>query len=259
MAIFLKPSTLSLRRLIIFLIGLLTLMIAPAMPIQHALAYNCENPYGHCYSINQWYSPTGYYSAAKTSISISQLYSPGGSCPHINVEEWLSDAQNGHDYWVEAGLTSGNDCVGAYCPIQVCYFWEDERPGSTLIGHVMGAAQSNDYNNLATFQIANAGSGTWSVNMWAPSQHDSSSSTSNNMSPNNIQIGGEVEGTSGESAPYTSLTWNTYNTGSGYSYFTSDGNSPADQAPWSGGWGPAPSQTQGGGTAHWNVSCGCNG
>ncbi len=214
-------------------------------------SYSCSPT--HCYSINQWYSSTGYYAAAKTTMVVSHLFAQGNTCDHINAEEWLSDFQGGHDYWVEEGLTSGNDCVGGYCPIVTCYFWEDNRPGSSLIGHVMGAAQSSDWGNQATFQIASSGSGVWTVDVWAPSQHDSDQSTSNSMSPNNIEIGGEVAGTSGASAPTTYSQWNTYNTGGGSQYFNSDGTPHVQGPPWAGYWDPPPSQE--GGSARWYIGC----
>ncbi len=239
-------------------IALALLLILQENPFQRpslALAYSCTS--GHCYAVDNW---AGGVTGAATDITVRGLGAPDNGQGFITNELWVF--QYPGTYWVEEGITVGPS-QGHPCTAD-CYFWADSRPGSSYYEHWLESVPQTDYGKSTTFSISTgyAGENTWNVDLQGYNGSFTELSQNNSMSPNYIQIGGELEGSSGGyalEAHYTNNYWsNDYNT---FNYQTGPGNQgtvdgSANGAPWNeAGWANSPYPGNNGGD--WVTACGC--
>lgn len=233
--------------------------LVAAVPVAWASTYNCtSNPNtssGNCYGINIW---TGTAGGASTELVPASI-SPGTNHWWINNEEWLYDS--GGSYWVEAGVTAGPIQSGPYCS-SPCYFWADERPWPGGYNeHYFASVPSQDFGHYANVKIAVYPYDTtrWSINIQGYSGTlYSGASTSNGMSPNQIHIGMEVYGNSGQSAAKVTFSYNQWGD---YSYPTQRwtyqqvNGSSSVQSPVSASWAVSPSQDSSHTGGIWQTWC----
>jgi hypothetical protein len=199
---------------------LLALLASQAISLLNpmiARAYSCGtgSGSGHCYGINFWSMSPGIRGAG-TDILVVHLNC--SSCWSISEtgfvdnEIWLNDYNNsgcsGNVCWVEAGYWT----VSGAFSTTVNYFWADNRPGGGLNVHTLAQVPSADYSDYAEFYIwQNFGwSNKWEVDIDSPNYYYSNYSTSNSMVADDINIGQELAGTSGASAPTAYFTDNWY-------------------------------------------------
>ncbi len=211
---------------------LLTLFVASAQPalahqaLAPTLTYSCGNSgtsSPHCYG-TYWF-PRITNHGSSTTILMSKLTCNPTYCANgkgfIDDEMWLCDDTTGHscDYWVEGGYwtnyaATGND-----------YFWADKRPGSGLIVHDLGGVPADDFGGYTTLDITTDGPDTWQIQFYTYTQGDPSGySTGNTMTANRPQIGQELAGTSGASAPNVLFEDNGYETTANHFVYQTNGS-----------------------------------
>lgn len=220
-------------------------------------SYNCNGnglDTQHCYGTNTWH---GSVNGSYTDVNVVSLAGGDGG---IDNEMWLVDTTHtcyvdpgnqGQTYcWVEGGyVRRGNESE--------IWFWADDRlcSGCYYIEHDSGQLLSGDYGSGAAITIVkNASAGKWDVTIYGNSSRYTGQSTSNNMTPNYIQIGQELYGTNSANAPtasYEQNSWDATN-GTGWHYQTNNGNfnglnsGAPYNPPWS-GWRTQPSSSSTGG------------
>ena len=220
--------------------------------------YSCgDNSSNHCYAFYQWH---GGVNGASTNINVPFLGGSPSSDGFTNWEMWVQATNCGSGLcWVEAGITT------QYCCTLGSYFWADKRPDGSYNNHYPQQVGPNDL--VETFQIYKQDNYTWNVYgyVWSCgggqngqcSPSWSGQSTSNNMSPDNIQIGKELAGTYGQQGLGSDWQFNYYrcgsswckqfglgNPGSGYS-----GSGGIKTGPLSGYWNHQPNNS--GDTGDW--------
>lgn len=229
----------------------------PAVPQKPM--YSCSV---HCYAINDW--PGGPINGSSTEISVVHL-ACNGNCQagdFVNNEMWLSDqSSSGGPYWVEVGYAVDKQDDGS-APEQ--YFWADDRPGQGYQIHYLANVPAGDYGNYTWFKIQwQTDINSYCTSRYYPYCYDITVQSSNysaspvelnnTMTPNDINIGEELSGYSGASAPtayYIDNYWiSTSNVGH---YQTANGTITQYKPPY-GGWTTYPSQSSTGGTL--NTHC----
>jgi hypothetical protein len=159
--------------------------------------YNCND---HCYGIAT--TNISGIRGVEVDMDISRISCNCYNPSFVDNEVWLE--ASGGLYWVEVGYST-------YSPTSVKYFWADFRPGSVYHEHnPSGNIPSNDYGTTGYFQIYPSGTNAWFVLVDTQNTYWYGYSTSNTMSPSEIQMGQELAGTSGESAPYAAFTQRYY-------------------------------------------------
>jgi len=242
------------RRITIALVALLALVQAPFLGTSHALAYSCDS--SHCYGVVHW---SGGVTYGGTSILVRGLGAPNSGAGFITNEMWVADSPN---YWVETGITVGPVQGHGVCTSD-CYYWADNRPGSGYNEHFLANVPQTDYGKFTGFSVSNQGGGTFHVSITGYNGAYSGDSTGNSMSPNWIQTGMELYGSSGGYALQAQYTGNVWSTGGSYNYQTNDGgNGPpggsndTSEIGWGWGGGQHPgSPNSTGGT--WYTQCSC--
>ncbi len=208
------------------------------------LDYNCgpgiptqQNP--HCYYIARWNGAPGAF----TKIFTNEIYA-GSDWPNddfVTNEMWLGDGGNS---WVEVGLEFD---AFTYSASEIM-FWADQRPGANFYAHPGNTLQSGDFGKYGSFEILQTAKNTYHIAGYGLGTSISGTSTNNSMPLNDITIGGEVDGSSGASAPkngYIDNMW--YNSGS-WDYQNNSGilsgKTGGSPNPWqsysNGGWVSSP-------------------
>lgn len=214
-----------------------------------ARAYDCSS---HCYGMNSWLGTTA---GAVTDISVVPLQCPKASCWSVNTgetafitnEAWLTDRATGGNWWVEAGYHTYAQASG----VTVDYFWADMRPLFYYALHDLGPVPQGDFGRTAEFVISSVGGcSPYTVGIASPNYYMyGQQSTDNAMTPNDIDIGQELSGYGGPSAPrayFTGSQWEDYN--GNFNYQTLDGSLYYNNPPyvgWSSGHKPSQSTTGG--------------
>jgi hypothetical protein len=229
--------------------------------------YSCGGATGgHCYGVVRVRPavPKG------VSTSLTAVAMNGGD-GHVSDEMWLVQDNNptcgGGQCWVEVGLRAGIGCGGTVAGAEV--FWADNRPNNGFFCHDLGALQPQEIGQPTflviairplspnTFDIealtctSAAGPGA------CPRRIFLSNSGNNSMAANAWNIGLEVSGSSGASAPNTSFDHNLVTDPQspiGWAFLTTDGEALVS-APVGAGWTTRPSTSSSGGS--WFTSC-CN-
>lgn len=133
-------------------------------------------------------------------------------------------------YWVEDGYWASS----SFSSYQE-YFWADHRPvdcGGCVNVHVFGPVPSDDYGYNPQFTIHYVGNNEYQVTVTSPHYAPNAYSTNNSMTPTLVQMGQELSGTSGASAPDARFSYRYYwdETGSyiaiDYSYGTTYDHPP---------------------------------
>ena len=178
-----------------------------------AAQYSCYNP--HCYGGWDWNGPTNpsYLNGSETQIYITTLMCPTNTCDgSIDNEMWLVDYACNYGRatcWVEAGYSTYlpndlNDCI-LNSNVR-CYFWAEERPDGTYAEHTPNGVRINSYDHYTKFSIVRSADydSLWNVTITPLAGTDgpfSGQSHNNTIYPHDIQIGQELFGTGGASAP----------------------------------------------------------
>jgi len=154
--------------------------------------------------------------------------------------------------------TGSNQCSSGQC-----YFWDDLRPcincsgGNNYYQHNIGNPKSTDYGQQVTSTIDRKDSTDFTVSVGVSGQSNPTTglSVSNVMQPIVIEIGAEVQGTTGAQVPQTDFIYNAGRStiNSNYYYFTQDGQDVVIP-PFKGQWARRPSLYFNGGA--WRVSFG---
>jgi hypothetical protein len=173
-----------------------------------AFAYSCTGV-DHCYGVNSW---SGGTTGVSAWITANRLTCSGcGLNDFITNELWL--ATGSQQYWVEAGITTYNkatDTNPANTP-RTSYFWADWRPGSQWYEHEMDQIPGADLGQYTYFEILKvSGANQFNVTVSGYSgYHAYGYSTDNTMGlPGIIQVGQELAGTAGASAPTAHYIYN---------------------------------------------------
>jgi hypothetical protein len=197
-----------------------------------------------------------------TSLSSYRGNSNQGQTGFIDNETWLVDfdsytcANNAERAcWVEAGYGTFYDYDTNTSPN--IYFWADSRPlylGYTE--HPLYPVSSSDKNVI--INIYTGSNYNWYVNMYPSySQYYQEQSTDNEMVPAHIELGQELQGTSGASAPTASFQFNGYYIGPAdklaFDYFTRGQDYSEISRPPYGRWVAVPDSQNSGG--EWITSC----
>jgi hypothetical protein len=186
---------------------------APARPL-----YACTY---HCYGYNDW--PGGPINGSVTYIKIVQLSCSFTSCsngPFIDNEMWLNDLTNPNGAcpcFVEAGYTT----IAGSHQTRYDYFWGDNRPTWGIFFHDLAQIPAGDYGNYTQFYINRSGSSSFQVYVASANYNATQYSTSNSMTPGDINIGSELYGTAGASAPTAHFIYNIWIDTSGVSHYQS--------------------------------------
>jgi len=241
------------RRITIALVTLFALIQTPFLDTSRAFAYSCGN---HCYGVVHWDGGSSY---AGTSLLVRGLGAPDNGSGFITNEIWFSDSAN---YWVETGTTVGPVQGHGICNSD-CYYWADYRPDYGYAEHFLANVPQTDYGKISVLGINNQGGGTFHVLISGYNGAYGGDSTNNSMSPNVIQTGMELLGSSGGYALQAQYSTNLWSDGNNYYDQTNDGvNGPPGQSNdtsevawgWVSGQRPSDPNSNGG---TWYTQCGC--
>lgn len=230
--------------------------LSPFPSPAHATTYSCSN---YCYAKVEWYSFSNGLSGLWTNIN-TQLLSCSSSCGRIGNVTWLVQHSNTNctnfsqnQCWIEAGHVNLGDANKDH------WYFADNRPGSgsgSYNEYFLGTIPSAEYGHTDNYSIKkNTGTNNWSVVMAGYTQTWSGTSSNNSMTPDRVDTGLELKGTSGASAASAPYNDNEYFDSSGNAHAestTSIDKSMLSQSPASGSY----STTSGtGGTL--TTSCAC--
>lgn len=213
------------RRLLTLILGLsLITAFALAVPstAQARPLYSCGNATGgtHCYAV-AYSAASNFYNAqgSTAKITVVQMQcsqcggNPGTTSGFISNEIWVFD---GNNHWIELGYRARADALNSWEE----YFWADKRPvdcSGCINNHTMGNVPSGDYNQYATFTIKRTGSTSFHVTLSSPNASKSGDSTNNTMTVQILEMGQELAGNAGASAPYAHYIYRYYWNSSGTS------------------------------------------
>ncbi len=198
----------------------------PMMP-----AYNCPGT-THCYGINDW---PGSTTGAFSQISVVQLHAGNGI---MNNSVWVSTTSNNH--WIEAGYAV------IYNKSFEFWYWAYVDDSGVYHEYDSGGLAQGDWNRAANVTIWHVSGNTWNASIYGNATSWLPGGFTYSNSPNDINIGQEVGGTSGSSA--STATWNDNqwrNSSGTYHYQTSSGSIIANNPPYA-GWYSMPSSGYGG-------------
>ncbi len=253
-----KRRVLALAAVTLTIVSLFPIM----KPASVAWAYSCSGGVesGNCYGVIDW---QGAVNGGLTAFTIRPLAAGNG---HANLEQWIIgnppsgqvcpiSGDTGLYCFVEAGQKTGP----GQCPGYQCYFWNDLRPcqgcSDNYNEHFIAYVTTGDEGNTLTDDIHRTSGNSFAVSLSAPSGSYNNSSTNNPFSPIDIEIGAEVQGSSGASIPQSNFTGNKYvGTNNVYTYQTNPGSSNVI-SPVQARWLVQPSVSNPGG--NWQVSCPC--
>lgn len=229
-----------------FILALLLIALAPLLSyaihsVQAASqnSYNCEtnshSGSGHCYGVQFWGGANG----ADTRIT---LHAISGGNGFANNELWL--ITSGATYWVEAGVKSNYDFFPADSSV---FFWADNRPGGGYAEHYSTTLTGGDYSKPNTLtRITRSGSSNWNVSVNDGYTSLTGTSTNNNITIGDIEMGMEVYGNANAAAPVNHFTNNRWWNGN-FNYQTNDGVGTSVFSPVSAGWTTEPIYSSTGG------------
>lgn len=239
--------------------------VAKASPYS---SYNCA---AHCYGIITWTNNGNFtpVNGAQTTISVVGIACPPPSCSYSNVdfidnEMWVIDrthqASNCPKYgkcWVEGGYIAYPNSSSSYTED---YFWADYRPfvDSDLHFHDLGVVPSGDYGFYVVIYIYRVSSTSFRVHIYSVTKDFSNQySTSNQMTPDDIEIGQELQGTHGASSGSANFVANQYvsTRDNNLHYQTNNGSPGTNPGPITSYWVVPPSQSSTGGD--FLTKCGC--
>jgi hypothetical protein len=151
----------------------------------------------------------------------------GTTAGFIDNEMWLT--ATGYR-WVEVGYLTQADALHSWEE----YFWADSRPvdpSGVVNYHPLGLIPSGDYNQYAMFTIKRSGSSSFHVTISSPNASKTGDSTNNTMTVSGVNMGQELAGNAGASAPYAHYIYRSYWNSSGVSKGVGTQYSPVDGAP----------------------------
>jgi hypothetical protein len=231
--------------------------------------YSCGNSTGsHCYGIATLPAALNgepNFRGFVTAVDAVPLNSGNGE---INNEIWVVQQGNpacgsiaNSQCWIEVGLSAGADAGGCSLPSNETHiFWADNRPNQGFFCHDQGALQPQEFNQPVFLAIAirppepnsydvealtctsTSGSGS------CPRRAIIGKSSNNAMAANLVEMGMELAGNSGASAPVTHFNGSIApnpNVIFGWTYVNVDG-SVITNTPVKGGWSLTPSTNPGG-------------
>lgn len=216
------------RRLLTLILGLSLItaftLAVPSTTQARPLGYSCgnANTRPHCYAQtnSQWptFSEFAYAQGATVKILVVSMQCSqcgGGTTTSgfVDNEMWLID---GSGYFVEAGYSTHSNPLQTYEE----YFWGDYRPADCsgcINQHPWGDVPSGDYNQYATFTIKRSSSTSFHVTASSPHASKTGDSTNNTMTVIGVNMGQELAGNAGASAPYAHYIYRYYWNSSGVS------------------------------------------
>lgn len=230
------------------------LLLFSATPVQAASrakampSYSCGDANSnHCYGFASWW---GNIDGSYTEVFTNEM-KPGDI--FVNNEMWLQqdatiNGVNTAQYWVEVGTKADKYTTFGH----EILFWADQRPnGGGYANHFGYALSPQDFGKYVYLQIIrdSPNSCTWDVSATGlPVDYLTGQSTSNCYSPNRQNIGMELAGSYGATAPrngFVNNRWYSYSNGGWHS----QANTPShyDQTgPISSGWIKYPPGNNGG-------------
>jgi hypothetical protein len=184
---------------------------AKAMPL-----YSCGDSYNnHCYGITSWW---GNIDGSYTEVFTNEM-KPGDI--FVNNEMWLQhdgvvNGKNTAQYWVEVGTKADR---GASFGHEIL-FWADQRPnGGGYANHFGYALAPQDFGKYVYLQIIRESASSCSYDVSAtglPVDSILGTSTNNCFNPNRQNIGMELAGSTGATAPrngFINNRWYSYSNG----------------------------------------------
>lgn len=187
---------------------------------------------------------------AATTGASSEIFVRGVTAGdgEITNEIWLSQNLSQNSYWVEGGYWAN---VGWNNGAQT-WFWADSRPEDSNNVNVHPSSPmpgSGDGGQYAFVDIEQINSCTFDVFIDGFSTDLSGVSTNNCISPNDIQLGQELAGSSGANAPTADFTDNEFRghlTSDPWAFITSKPSFSESDNPPSVHWIENPNHTDGG-------------
>jgi hypothetical protein len=189
--------------------------------------YSCGNGSGsHCYGIVTLPAALNgepNFRGFVTTVNAVSLNSGNGE---TNDEIWVVQQNNnacgnlgtGNQCWIEVGLSAGANSGGCSLPSNETHiFWADNRPNQGFFCHDQGALQSQEFNQPVFLAIAIRPDEPNSYDVEAltctsvsgngscPRRAIIGKSSNNTMAADVIEMGMEVAGSSGATAPNTNF------------------------------------------------------
>jgi hypothetical protein len=231
--------------------------------------YKCSD--NHCYGLTVLPAAQNGepgFRGFVTTVNAVALNSGDGE---INDEIWVVDKNSagcGGQCWIEVGLSAGANTGGCSLPSNETHvFWADNRPNQGFFCHDQGALQAQEFNQPVFLAIAVRPTDPNSFDVEALTCTSTTgngtcqrraiigTSTNNTMAATAIEMGMELAGTNGASAPATNFTGSLTpnpNVSFGWTFLKLDGNI-LQNAPVKGAWTTTPSTSNSGGS--FQTSC----
>lgn len=232
--------------------------------------YSCGNSTGsHCYGIVTLPAALNGEPSFRGFVTTVNAVSQNSGNGELNNEIWVVQTSNsacgslgtGNQCWIEVGLSAGANAGGCSLPSNETHiFWADNRPNQGFFCHDQGALQAQEFNQPVFLAIAIRPTEANSYDVEALTCTSTSGSgtcarrsivgksSNNTMAADVIEMGMELAGSSGASAPMTQFTGSIApnpNVIFGWTYITVDG-SVSTNAPVKAGWTSKPSTNPGG-------------
>lgn len=201
-------------------------------------SYSCPESGTHCYGINEW---PGWMHGAITQISVRGIGAGNG---HLQNEIWVADRNKSHSRvcipyqggnngacWVEAGYEAFGTEFSPPLENTERWFWAEEKPGYHYAQYNSNPLATTppgdgDYGYNVYVEIFLSGTdpdqvgwcptvaNEWCVDIEGNATSMVGWSVNNEMVPDSnngeIDIGMEVVGTSGATAPNAEFIWNQF-------------------------------------------------
>lgn len=214
-----RAGALSPRRLVLALALALVAVVAQAHPsaAQAHAFYSCGDAQsGHCYGYADTPIPGAQGATTKIYMVQLQCNQRGGvntTSGFIDNEMWLMASTYN---WVEAGYWTVSNVFGTWQD----YFWADYRPGDCsgcINVHDLGNVPGGDYGQNIQFIVRRSGQYSFLVNIISPnfSPQGPQLSSNNTMDVGHVEMGQELAGNAGASAPNARFSYRYYWDGSG--------------------------------------------
>ena len=228
-------------------------LIPQSLTVANA-SYNClfnpNSTSGHCYGVLQW---DGGVIGSTTSIyAVPITYNNGDE--FLTIETWNVNSTTG--YLVEVGeIRRQSDAP------DTAWFWADfhyhpERQMNVYTRSIFGLIPNADFYSYIPVWIIRDFDTQYSAHVRSTQQEWVGTSTNNNLQPNEVQIGEELAGTNGGSAPRTYWTYNQWIDNNGVGQYQNNNGHPVAQAsgnPPTADWLVYPANSSNGGT--WYADC----
>jgi hypothetical protein len=204
-----KPAQYSIRISVALALAVVLITVGSGK----ALGYSCSP--NHCYGLTYWSQSTEYF-GSYTDISMVHLNCDPKTCApngFITDEMWLIDRPNCNNppyyaCWIETGYIE-------YMSTNQTFFWADKRPGYPFAFDLMANVPAGEYGNSDHYMIIK--DGRTSPNPFLVFMYNDSlsvlfegTSNANSMVSKQIQIGQELIGKGGASAPQATFTRNIF-------------------------------------------------